>query len=490
MVDRTPRRFPEMRLEELARNEVDHAWVKSVRRSWKSWVKKRRRYPSRVTSVRVEGSDEETWKKHVEPRMEKAIAYLQEGLAMVRTIRNELLIRKGFFSTSQGFGGKLDKARHEVQRLLNEADKALNVGINDLRSRMKISPTYVAKNPQFYHPAFPVDFDDKKDVQRAIAYAHNSVVETVIEADNAISRGVLARVTRILNQMGAKSLKMGSQTVPDDVAHLPGGVRIVYDDLPMSHSSNMKARELGAIRDPRSRQTVLRAVDQAIALMKKKGVQEAIKNITFFVLPKMYRNREEGAHYNSGKDIVRIFTTRPTARLIVHELGHRYWFKFMRKRERDHFDKWFGQVPATTDYGAKDSREFYGSKSFHASVEDFAEVFADYVMGNKLSRDQVDRLKSVLGIKKMRGESISDQLEVAISGLSPWHARHASGRYRGHQDRRQDGRHHRHRGHAGRVHEHAIRADRARPALRARRRVQHPFALLEWRPTPLHYPSG
>jgi hypothetical protein len=95
-----------------------------------------------------------------------------------------------------------------------------------------------------------------------------------------------------------------------------------------------------------------------------------------------------GGHYNWNDTVVVNPRTRWTseyvAGLIVHELGHRYWYKFMKEGARARFAAWFDPrskdaqekegpksdfVPAPTPYGAENP------------VEEFAEVFAAYVLG-------------------------------------------------------------------------------------------------------------
>jgi hypothetical protein len=80
-----------------------------------------------------------------------------------------------------------------------------------------------------------------------------------------------------------------------------------------------------------------------------------------------------------------------TSKLIVHELGHRYYYKFMSAADRAEFDSYFGQVSPVTEYGGT-----------HTS-EDFADVFAWYVLNMKLNRDQLERFKKFLGRKSQRG---------------------------------------------------------------------------------------
>jgi hypothetical protein len=78
---------------------------------------------------------------------------------------------------------------------------------------------------------------------------------------------------------------------------------------------------------------------------------------------------------------------------LIHELGHRYYYKFLTDLGREQFDKWFGKVAASSEYGGTNT------------VEDFAEVFKAYVVGHDLTSDQVERFKTVLNPKAKRTEA-------------------------------------------------------------------------------------
>jgi hypothetical protein len=119
---------------------------------------------------------------------------------------------------------------------------------------------------------------------------------------------------------------------------------------------------------------------------------------TIFVLPpvraitattaKTGQSFRAGGHYSHDDIVVNpryAWKAQTIAELVVHELGHRYWYKFMKAGARARFSAWFdprskadqekegpktGYVPAPTSYGAE------------SAVEEFAEVFAAYVMGS------------------------------------------------------------------------------------------------------------
>lgn len=91
--------------------------------------------------------------------------------------------------------------------------------------------------------------------------------------------------------------------------------------------------------------------------------------------------------FHSGRDVVSI-TAPADDRLIgtvIHELGHRYWFKRMSSEQRARFEGYLQEgVLPVSEYGKTNA------------VEAFAEAFMWYCVGRDMNRDQIESFRAVL----------------------------------------------------------------------------------------------
>lgn len=97
-------------------------------------------------------------------------------------------------------------------------------------------------------------------------------------------------------------------------------------------------------------------------------------------------HRGAQAAYNIKKDYLLLHKTPKLSiqHIIIHELAHRYYHRFMDRNRQAQFDRFFRIVPATSYYGSTNP------------AEDFAEAFAHLVLDQKISREQAERIKAVL----------------------------------------------------------------------------------------------
>ena len=121
-----------------------------------------------------------------------------------------------------------------------------------------------------------------------------------------------------------------------------------------------------------------------------------------------YANMESRSGvYHSGADNV-VLTTPPddAERVIIHELGHRLWFKFLTPANRARFNALVQTNPSkkvrdfpsgpTDEQGIEKPVLPVSDYGRNAIEEAFAEVFERYVSGKDMNRDQLESFRSVL----------------------------------------------------------------------------------------------
>lgn len=221
-----------------------------------------------------------------------------------------------------------------------------------------------------------------------------------IRADAEISRKLLAALTKFSTQY--PGMDIGISTDRDFSV---GKVKVIFQDLPSLQLQKMTPEQIAELRSPLLAKRYVKPLAAAKALLDKKKLGFLWYG-TIFIKPigaykSQYGDNPRGKQFgvggwwDPGKDAVFIESNpyKGLEKLIVHELGHRYYYKFMSMADRLEFSSYFGQVPGVSDYGKT------------VSAEDFAEVFAWYVLNRELTRDQLERFKKFLGRKKQRGAS-------------------------------------------------------------------------------------
>lgn len=121
-----------------------------------------------------------------------------------------------------------------------------------------------------------------------------------------------------------------------------------------------------------------------------------------------YSSSGDAGEYSYNQDQVYVLN-KPTGfvtEIVIHELGHRYWFKFMTPAKRARFNS-LVRTKATEKYrdypqGPTDEEGKLkpvaplGDYATSNIEEAFAEVFEGYVSEKELTRDQLESFRSVL----------------------------------------------------------------------------------------------
>jgi superoxide dismutase/predicted kinase len=229
----------------------------------------------------------------------------------------------------------------------------------------------------------------------------DQVRETLAKVEDVLSGKLLRAVTAFLTKYSG-----GLPFEPDEILleYDIGKVKLVYDGKPDPYLIDPpKARH------PRGLDEFIPYFKTAKALLDRKGFGKLWYGPIFVGCPSCGGENPWGkelgvaAHYLPWRDhIVVYYDPKPfMVELLIHELGHRYYYRFMSQGDRQRFDSFFGEVMAVSKYGSK------------ATEEDFAEVFAHFVLGRDMTRDQIERFKAFLA-KEDVGRSFTARVPSAL----------------------------------------------------------------------------
>jgi hypothetical protein len=238
--------------------------------------------------------------------------------------------------------------------------------------------------------------------------------ESLKEIDQILSRKILSALTREIKRQEDKviDLKKSAPSIVD-----VGNVKVIFGDgggknpIIIEHVLEHIYQSPIMAPDPRLREKFLAEVRKAQALLRRKKLGHLWYG-EIYVSPALQgRSPSQGyASYESGRDRIRFEGYRAVkagdgAYTIIHELGHRQWFKFMSSRQRAAFSAYYdtGEVEPVTGYGGT------------MPSEDFAEVFAHYVTGKHLTRDQKERFEAFFGgqiVASIQERSVSSAMAI------------------------------------------------------------------------------
>lgn len=386
------------------RDTIDKTWIDRVRKTWKAWLKRR-------TQVGYM----------------KAAEYLQEGQKWVEALGRDLAFTKGFFTflrEDKKQHTEIYKMRLKAMQELEQAarylyggrkaiefwDNTMTPGTKEYRMggshRLSMIETEASAmglpKPKNLDEADELAKNNPRLIEKALSKQTKSLVtEGTTKADAVFSRKFLSHLTRIVNKWG--DIEWGTTEREFSV----GNMKVVMVDIPMPWVQEAKGHL------PSEVTSYVRQLHKAEALLKQKGLGFLWYGVMFVACKgcggenPLGKRFGVGAQYNIGPDNLTVYSDPHgnLYRLIVHELGHRYYYKFMDSGARARFNAEFGDVPSVSEYGGT------------VAEEDFAEVFSYYIDNRDLTRDQIDRLKRFLTSKGKRANEDDDFDQLTVDRL-------------------------------------------------------------------------
>ncbi len=312
-----------------------------------------------------------------------------------------LFYANGLLPRREGQGGSVfERLRLKIESDMTAARNVLENAVNSAR--------------------FPIDaitpgtrdYEYRPDVREHYEKAAGGAVEAVRRVASAEAVEAIAKAEAILSGKMLRSISLFLSKHTPSHPYEPDKVLLEYNlgraKLVYSSLAEWEMIEMGiappskdrwkANRDPRGLDEYIQYFRRAKALLDRRGFGDLWYGPMFVSCAKCGGGNRLGAgwgvaaRYLTDQDTITMFVdpSDEITEAVIHELGHRYYFKFMSRADRARFDSYFGDVKAVSEYG-----------SAHPE-EDFADVFAHYVMGHDLSRDQVGRFRAFLAKKDRR----------------------------------------------------------------------------------------
>lgn len=402
---------------------IDEKWIKGIRSGWKKLVGQTKNFEGRIESHE---RDLDLARKMVGT----AEASLQNMKNYVQALRSDLLISKGFWTLPSTAGKKeIALAKRWKSKVIEELDKA-EEAIGEGLSKLKHWLDAFITPPNDHHPwvgMYHKEISDREGFDRILRTVAGTVDDAVDKADAAISKRLFRHLSSLVSMSpvgpSGKKEPIDFGGIEPEVLHV-GPFTVVFQDVPNTSPTRVgtetttdKSRtvkmKLGwqetekgeGYRSPVYRKHYARYIKDAYDMLTAKGLGFLAKGVKIVVRPE---GKAPDNHYNAAlgvggmysrqTDTVTIFEDpgRHTSPLLVHELGHRYWYKHMSAQDRENFGRWFGKVSAVSSYGGQHRRE------------DFAEAFMHYVLGRQMTKDQMQRFRQFMTGKRPRLEAIEE----------------------------------------------------------------------------------
>lgn len=319
----------------------------------------------------------------VQTSMRAAMKSLRLLTNYLNLMANDLLVTKGAWTkTPQKKLGKERRWQGEVRDGLREAEAAAAKYL-----------TLAADKTMWLHSSKGKKAS-AQELETLHSRTHEYVDKAVAQVHKAL-RGVFKALSMAQSYRAWKKQPFTTQEFEPKVVHI-GKATVIFKGTPVG-SPEAFADKSGSLHPsihPKNRAEYLKRMKQALGYLEAKGLGW-LTDIKVTIKP-----GKSGllAYYYRESDTMGV-TGRPSkgmVKSVIHELGHRYYFKHMSEQERRNFDKWFGTVPAVSGYGGTQPRE------------DFAEVFAHWVLNRELTKAQHDRFREFMKGKRPRTESLSE----------------------------------------------------------------------------------
>jgi len=407
----------------LYEEEITHEWVKGVRAWWKQWLKKANSFLKKKD-------------KYTKDELNELYYVLVDGKERLARIRDNLLYVQGFWP----YGAKGKKTLDPKQKMMSTAAIITKGGEEELSVlEVKNFPAkllYKIKDAiNYILPRTTLRNITHADIKQMTSeYVYLGILRWISKdlrkADRIMGKEIFDKLDNIVDVLldpmrKAKEQKVigvsigygqmtGVKEFSENIPEFKVGNMLVRLDIePVSADPIYAFKKKGEQLSPKVTKRYLKPIINAKSILDKGGFGylwygeiiihgEAHSKIT---VPGWESSKTSkmtaGASYARKGDSIEIYhfinsdvELKRTVFTILHELGHRLWYKFLTPDQRNQWISRYGEV------------EFQRSYSKKNPMEEFSDTFVGY-LSESLKPDQLQRFRSVVlqpGMSKKRTE--------------------------------------------------------------------------------------
>ena len=387
------------------------------------------RFADKFTFDHIKGFKDwwKQWAKNVpiDKSFEVQLDYLEEGRHKLKQLGEDLLFVRGLWSKYPY--NKLDKKYKSpsymmgrIKDLLKEADDYLSSAQNRLTFVHNVHTPgtyeYDADNGHRRKELedYWVDkFHGEKTPEEILQHWQNlETEEGANNADRVVSRKLFRHLKSILDSLVDPELDFRAY----DREFKIGDVTFVLQDI-----KNLYSFDEEYDRDILYDKVYAKLAKVTKEILERRGfgklwygviyVRSELESVPI-KYEKWSKDSSAAATYYSNTDSIMLYMTPDSTKkglveVLIHELGHRYWFKFMSRTQRIQFEAMFesGDIRPVSEYARVHAKEA------------FAELFAWYILEKDLDAEQKRMIDSIL---KKASLSYKDKIFSYIRNLADW----------------------------------------------------------------------
>ncbi len=413
------------RREYLTEDILTKKWITGVEKWWKQWIND------------LEKKVDTPWDKHgMSPNVIEAWKeYLRDGQKRVMRIKEHAIFRKGLWT--QTVGNRKDDFATVMEIPLAGTDKKLEFkGLSRLTYKLQDVAEYFegqldAASPSDFrltavnyemmkHAKNSQEFEEweehwegviGEDGDEFIKKVNKTMTDDVFKLLYKLEKDVISKL-----KQHAKKKKVEQEYPFEeyDTELSIGKLKIKFDLGEWTYQPTARKGDRGRLRSPKEFKEYTKLFQEAKRLLDKHKFghvwhgdvvvhpsQEGRGMGVSYARGAAYRFADVAGSYNERSNKLKMYINpsrkKEALEVIIHELGHRHWRKFMDRKARGKFAKFYGTVKWVSDYARATNPE-----------EEFCDTLAAYVTSSSnLDNEQRERfaqiaLKSGIGIRKPR----------------------------------------------------------------------------------------